>query len=267
MSARPKRKAAEAAIAKLTTSQDQKPKRQRTTTTFKPVTSSPAPVTSPSPAPQDRTAQKSKLKQKKKPPAKAKVTAADEEPSNALAASSTGPQYWLIKAEPETRIENGVDVKFSIDDLREKKISQWDGVRNFEARNIMRDKMKIGDLCFFYHSNCKLPGIAGIAEVVREGYPDYTAFDPKHPYFDPKSDTDNPKWMMVDVRFVRKLRRFISLKELQHDGDVTEGKVPAVALKDMFLLRRGRLSVQPVRPVEWDYILSLEGDEEGSVET
>ncbi|KAJ3089083.1 Thymocyte nuclear protein 1 [Quaeritorhiza haematococci] len=143
--------------------------------------------------------------------------------------------YWLVKAEPESRLEKGVDVKFSIDDLKEKGVSTWDGVRNHEAKNILRDKMK--------------PGIAGIAEVVREGYPDFTAFDPKHPYYDPKSEKDKPKWYMVDVKYVRHLKRFVSLRELQQRNDKE--------LSDMALLRRGRLSVQPVKEKEFNFILEL----------
>ncbi|KAI8607003.1 PUA-like domain-containing protein, partial [Chytriomyces sp. MP71] len=96
---------------------------------------------------------------------------------------------WLMKAEPETRIEKGKDVRFSIDDLMEKRSSCWDGVRNYEARNNMQ-KMRVGELCFFYHSNCKTPGIAGIAKVCKEAYPDYTAWDPEHPYYDPKSNSE-----------------------------------------------------------------------------
>jgi predicted RNA-binding protein with PUA-like domain len=173
--------------------------------------------------------------------------------------------YWLIKAEPESRMEKGVDVKvlssnqFSIDDLEKCNVSSWEGVRNYEARNTLRDKMKIGDIvwfineCLFYHSNCKLPGIAGLARVVKEGYVDHTAFDPKHPYYDPKSDESNPKWYMVDVAFERKLARFISLKELQ--------KYKSTDLKEMPLLQRGRLSVQPVDKNSFEFILSLEKQE------
>ncbi|KAJ2800971.1 hypothetical protein H4R20_003860, partial [Coemansia guatemalensis] len=108
-------------------------------------------------------------------------------------------QYWLMKAEPESRIVKGIDVKFSIDDLQamENSTSPWDGVRSYEARNIMRDKMKVGDKALFYHSNCKEPGIAGVMTVVRCGYPDYTAFDLDHPYYDPKSNKAAPKWYMV----------------------------------------------------------------------
>ncbi|KAJ2805107.1 hypothetical protein H4R21_001385 [Coemansia helicoidea] len=148
-----------------------------------------------------------------------------------------------MKAEPESRIFKGVDVKFSIDDLYAMKdsTSQWDGVRNFEARNIMRDRMKLGDKVLFYHSNCKTPGIAGVAAIVREGYPDHTAFDAAHPYYDPKSVRDSPKWYM------RKFAQILSLAELKEHGP----------LADMVLIKRGRLSVQPVQQSEYDYILEL----------
>ncbi|RKO87330.1 PUA-like domain-containing protein [Blyttiomyces helicus] len=163
-------------------------------------------------------------------------------------AETTRIRHWLIKAEPDSRLTNGVDVKFSIDDLAAKGTSSWDGVRNYQARNIMRDQMKLGDQCFFYHSNTKMPGIVGIAEVCRESYPDFTAFDPAHPYYDPKSDAANPKWMMVDVKFIRKFNRLIPLKELQSHPQLSE----------MALVRQGRLSVQPVRDNEWDFVVGLE---------
>ena len=150
--------------------------------------------------------------------------------------------YWLMKSEPDT---------FSIDDLLAcpKKTEHWDGVRNYQARNMMRDEMKKGDLIFFYHSNCKVPGIVGIAEVVKAGYPDHTAFDPKAKYYDPKSDRDNPRWYMVDVKFKRKLKRTISLEELK--------ALPELA--DMPLVRKGnRLSVMSVAAEHWDVILGLE---------
>lgn len=158
--------------------------------------------------------------------------------------------HWLMKAEPDSRIVKDKDVKFSIDDLKDmpNSTSQWDGVRNFEARNIMRDRMKSGHKVLFYHSNCKTPGVAGIAEIVREGYEDYTAFDEKHPYYDPKSDKSNPKWFMVDVKFVRKLKRIVPLKELQSYPQLSE----------MALIKRGRLSVQPVTEEEYNFILSQE---------
>ncbi|WP_290651273.1 EVE domain-containing protein [Aquisalimonas sp.] len=151
-------------------------------------------------------------------------------------------QYWLMKSEPDT---------FSIDDLASapNQTDHWDGVRNYQARNIMRDDMQVGDQVFFYHSSTKVPGIVGIAEVVRRGYPDHTAFDTKDPHYDPKSDPDNPRWYMVDIRFVRKLARTISLAELKECPD----------LSDMPLVRKGnRLSVMPVTPEQWQFILSLE---------
>ncbi len=150
--------------------------------------------------------------------------------------------YWLMKSEPDV---------FGIDDLKAmpKKTDKWDGVRNYQARNMMRDDMKTGDLAFFYHSNCKEPGIAGIMKIVRGGYPDFTAFDAKEKYYDPNSDPGNPRWYMVDVRYVRKLKRVITLSELKEHE----------VLSDLPLLRRGnRLSIMPVSKQHWDYILSLE---------
>ena len=148
--------------------------------------------------------------------------------------------YWLMKSEPEA---------FSIDDLKRKKCEPWDGVRNYQARNFIRDGMQVGDQVFFYHSNCAQPGITGIAEVASDAYPDPTQFDPKSKYFDPESTRDRPRWMLVDVAFVRKLKRSITLKELQ----------ALSALADMKLLRKGnRLSVMPVMTEHWHTILSLE---------
>ena len=150
--------------------------------------------------------------------------------------------YWLMKSEPEV---------FGIDHLAEVGMEPWDGVRNYQARNMMRDQMKPGDQAFFYHSNCKEPGIVGIMEIVSEGRPDPTAFDPDEKYFDPKSDPDKPRWYLVDVRYVRHLRRPIPLRELRTHA---EG-----ALRDLPLLRRGnRLSVMPVTPEQWEFILGLE---------
>ncbi len=147
-------------------------------------------------------------------------------------------RYWLMKSEP------GV---FSIDDLKKSKMSPWDGVRNYQARNYMRDQMKIGDLAFFYHSNANPSGIAGIAKVIREGYPDHTAFDPENIHYDPKSDPKKPIWFMVDVEFVKAARSLITLERLK--------KIPE--LKEMLLLRHGRLSVQPVTEKEWKIITAL----------
>ncbi|MGD2081783.1 MAG: EVE domain-containing protein [Chromatiales bacterium] len=151
--------------------------------------------------------------------------------------------YWLMKSEPDV---------FGIDHLKERpdRTEPWDGVRNYQARNMMRDEMKKGDLVFFYHSNTDEPGIVGIMKVVREGYPDSTAFDPETPYYDPKSDPDNPRWYMVDVQYVRHLNRKISLRELKQNADALEG---------LALIRKGnRLSIMPVTKEQWDYILDLE---------
>lgn len=151
--------------------------------------------------------------------------------------------YWLIKSEPDA---------FSIDDLINcpGQTDHWDGIRNYQARNFMRDLMKVGDQVFFYHSNCKPPGIVGLCEVVSEPYPDHTAFDPNEKYFDAKSDPDNPRWIMVDMKFVRKTKRMISLEEIKGHAD---------ELEDFPLIRRGnRLSIMPVSEEHWNYILSLE---------
>lgn len=148
--------------------------------------------------------------------------------------------YWLMKSEPDV---------FGIDDLKKVKVEPWDGVRNYQARNMMRDDMKKGDLVFFYHSNTDVPGIVGIMEVVKEGYPDHTAFDPEAKYYDPKSDPDKPRWYMVDVKFKKKLKRTISLAELKE----------APEIQDMPLVRKGnRLSIMPVTKEQWDFILSME---------
>lgn len=149
-------------------------------------------------------------------------------------------QYWLMKSEPDV---------YSIDDLKKEKTDHWEGIRNYQARNFMRDEMRKGDLAFFYHSSCEEPGIVGIMKIHKTAYPDFTAFDPDEKYYDPKSDPENPRWLMVDVRYVRKLKRNISLKELKlHE-----------ALGNMRLLQRGnRLSITPISEKEWNYILTLE---------
>lgn len=151
-------------------------------------------------------------------------------------------QYWLMKSEPSV---------FGIDHLamRPNQTEPWDGVRNFQARNMMRDQMKPGDEAFFYHSNCDVPGIVGLVEIVSKGYPDFTAFDPGHRYFDPKSDPDTPKWFLVEVKLKRKFADPIPLSLLREQG----------TLKDMKILQRGnRLSITPVTPKEWACILKLE---------
>jgi predicted RNA-binding protein with PUA-like domain len=152
--------------------------------------------------------------------------------------------HWLLKSEPDS---------FSIDDLAKapKQTTAWDGVRNFQARNTLRDSMKKGDLAFFYHSSCAVPGIAGIVSIARAGYPDATAFDPKDHHYDADSNKDAPRWYVVDVKLVRKLKRVITLDELRVHADKK--------LKDFVLLRRGnRLSVLPVWQKDWDFILSFE---------
>ena len=150
--------------------------------------------------------------------------------------------YWLFKSEPDV---------FGIDHLKDmpEQTEHWDGIRNYQARNMLRDDVKPGDLVFFYHSNCKEPAIVGIMEVTREGYPDHTAFDPEQHYYDPKSDPENPRWYMVDIKYVRELKRPITLQELK--------QLPQ--LEDMPLVRRGnRLSIMPVNKEHWDLILELE---------
>ena len=151
--------------------------------------------------------------------------------------------FWLLKSEPEV---------FGIDDLRSspRKTTCWDGVRNYQARNFLR-AMQVGDRAFFYHSNCAEPGIVGIVSVVREAYPDPTAFDRRDPHYDPKSDRQHPTWYMVDVKLVRKLERSISLTELKARANG--------ALAGLLLLRRGnRLSVLPVDERHWNRIVALE---------
>lgn len=146
--------------------------------------------------------------------------------------------YWLFKSEPDA---------FSIDDLAKMKGKRdhWDGIRNYQARNIMRDQMKLGDLGFFYHSSCKVPGVVGVVEVVKEAYPDHTAHDPDAKYFDAKSTPDKPRWCMVDVRLKQKFKEIVSLQSLKEVS----------SLKDMTLLQKGsRLSVQPVTKEHWDII-------------
>jgi predicted RNA-binding protein with PUA-like domain len=147
-------------------------------------------------------------------------------------------RYWLMKTEPGT---------FSFDDLwnSPKRTTSWDGVRNYTARNMMRDLMKPGDLVFIYHSSADPTGIAGIAEVVRGGYPDETAFDPDDSHYDPKSKRDNPSWFLVDVKAVKRFREIVTLESLRK----------MKGLEKMTLLQKGsRLSVQPVTAAEWEII-------------
>ena len=179
--------------------------------------------------------------------------------SKPSAESSSQQQCWLFKSEPESRIENGVDVKFGIDDLAKEpeQTACWDGVRNYQARNFMRDRMKVGELGFFYHSNCKEPGIAGILRIVKDGYVDHTQFDRKDVHYDPKSKKDDPKWFMVDVQLVRKLDRFVPLHELK--TLFKEHSASGGPLGKLALFCSARLSVQPVSKEEFDYIVELSG--------
>lgn len=151
--------------------------------------------------------------------------------------------HWLFKSEPDS---------FGVDDLARAPAATtaWDGVRNYQVRNMMRDEMRIGDKGFFYHSSCAVPGIAGIVRIVRAGYPERSALDPRHRYFDPDSDPDNPRWYSVDLRLERRIDPLITLEDLR--------KHARGALSEMLILRRGnRLSVTPVRREEWRFILSL----------
>ena len=152
-------------------------------------------------------------------------------------------RYWLFKSEPDV---------FGIDDLyqRPRRTEHWDGVRNYQVRNMLRDDIQVGDQAFFYHSNCKPPGIAGIVTIVKSGYPDFTAWDPASKYFDPGALPQNPRWFMVDVCFTQKFSRFITLDELKAHP----------ALNNMLVVRKGsRLSITPVSEAEWEIILDLAG--------
>lgn len=151
-------------------------------------------------------------------------------------------RYWLMKSEPDA---------FSIDDLARVGLEPWNGVRNYQARNFMRDGMKVGDGVLFYHSNTSVPGIVGTATVASQAYPDDTQFDPDSDYFDPKSSRQEPRWYLVDIAFERKLGRTISLNEIkQHAEQLGE---------EFALIRRGnRLSVFPVSAAQQQYLLSLE---------
>jgi predicted RNA-binding protein with PUA-like domain len=148
--------------------------------------------------------------------------------------------YWLMKSEPDT---------YGIDDLEKDRMQPWDGVRNYQARNMMRDDMRPGQQAFFYHSSCETPAIVGIMKIASQAYPDPTQYDPRSKYFDPKSTEENPRWFVVDMAFKRKLKRPITLQELKEHP----------ALAGFRLTRRGnRLSVFPVSKEHWELILSLE---------
>jgi len=150
-------------------------------------------------------------------------------------------KYWLMKSEPHV---------FSLEDLKNSPDSttHWDGVRNYQARNFMRDQMKTGDPVLYYHSSCDEPGVVGIAEVVRESYPDHTSWDQKSKYFDPKSTPENPRWFMVDIKWKQAFKRLLSLQEMKE----------APELQNMRVVQRGqRLSVQPVDKADYDRVVKM----------
>jgi len=149
-------------------------------------------------------------------------------------------KYWLMKNEPDD---------YSIDDLKNDKTEPWDGIRNYQVRNMIRDDMRIGDIAFYYHSNCDIPGIYGLMTINSKAYPDHTAFDKKAKYYDIKSDKKKPTWLMVDVKYKRKLKNPITLRELKNDKK----------LSNMRVVQKGnRLSITEVEKKDWEYILSLE---------
>ncbi len=150
-------------------------------------------------------------------------------------------RYWLMKSEPDV---------FSLDHLKQAKHSttHWEGVRNYQARNFMRDQMQVGDLVLYYHSNCEVPGVVGIAEVVKEAYPDFTAWDPKSHYFDPKSTEAAPRWFMVDIKYRSTFKRTVSLQAMK--------ATPALA--EMKVVQKGqRLSVQPVEKAHFEKVVQM----------
>ena len=148
--------------------------------------------------------------------------------------------YWLFKAEPHI---------YGIDHLNAapKKIGRWDGIRNYQARNFLRDQVALGDEVFIYHSSCKNIGIVGTAQIVKTAYPDPTQFDPESNYFDPKSSPDNPRWVSVDIQVTKTFPRIISLADIKAQQP----------LENMVLVKQGRLSTQPVTKDEWDFILGM----------
>lgn len=147
--------------------------------------------------------------------------------------------FWLMKSEPDA---------YSIDDLERDGVEPWDGIRNYQVRNLFRDDMKVGDKAFFYHSSCKVPAVVGVMNIASEAYADPTQFDPESNYHDPKSDPDDPTWLLVDVEFERKLDNPVTLKALKDRDD----------LDDFLLVKRGnRLSVFPVSERHWDIVLSM----------
>ena len=153
-------------------------------------------------------------------------------------------QYWLFKTEPTS---------YSIDDLARDKTTHWDGVRNYQARNMLRDEIQVGDRVFFYHSNANPPAIMGTAEVVKSGYADHTQFDPHNHHYDEKADPDDPTWFMVDIKFLQKFQKPVDREQLAGDESA----------RNMAVLAKGsRLSIQPVTPAEWNAVHKLAGVKE-----
>lgn len=151
--------------------------------------------------------------------------------------------YWLMKSEPDA---------FSIDDLKKRKhqTEHWDGVRNYQVRNLLRDEIKKGDLALFYHSSCKVPAAVGIVKISSDGYPDHTALDPESKYFDPKSTQEQPRWYMVDVTYLESFAHPVTLQAMKQRSELLNS--------DFALLKRGsRLSIMPVSKHQWDTILSM----------
>ena len=146
--------------------------------------------------------------------------------------------YWLFKSEPSD---------YSFEDLINDKETPWEGIRNYQARNFIRDKVQVNDNILFYHSNIKIPHIVGIAKVSSKAYPDYYAFDKSHKYYDPKSTKENPRWFMVDVQPIKKLNKIVTLEEIKNNTN----------LKDMVLVNRSRLSIQPVTKQQWEVIINM----------
>ena len=146
--------------------------------------------------------------------------------------------YWLFKSEPSD---------YSFEDLINDKETPWEGIRNYQARNFIRDKVQVNDNILFYHSNIKIPHIVGIAKVSSKAYPDYYAFDKSHKYYDPKSTKENPRWFMVDVQPVKKLNKIVTLEDIKNNTN----------LKDMVLVNSSRLSIQPVTKQQWEMIINM----------
>ncbi|KAI1290538.1 PUA-like domain-containing protein [Xylaria venustula] len=238
----------------------------RRSTRLKP---SSAPAPSPSDANEDANNKATSIKSKtapkvQKPQTKTKNTSAKpvdapKANGNEKTENSSDRWYWLMKAEPESRFENGVDVKFSIDDLASKTEPEpWDGIRAYAARNNLRS-MKKGELAFFYHSNTKEPGLVGTMEIVQEHSPDLSAHDPNAPYYDASSKPEDPKWSVVHVKFRSKFAQPVGLKELREMGK------PGQPLENMQMLKQSRLSVSRVSPSEWDYLMDLVQKKGGEV--